>query len=152
FFRRSDLPRPGKTNLCSRHSLRNAGDRSAIGYCITKAKEDLLGLVRKWEMGSSCQPSQPGQPQKPYQSCKEIKAATPEAPDGLYILTNENGEIYEIFCNMTTNRGSRWPASMRTTSSGNAPQAIAGPASKEAMPNTTTEMETGPTITPLGQP
>ncbi|XP_026572228.1 intelectin-1-like [Pseudonaja textilis] len=125
---------------------------AAVGCCIAKAKEDLQGLLRKWETGSSCQPSQPGQPQKPYQSCKEIKATMPEAPDGLYILTNENGEIYQINCNMTTNRGSQWSASMKTTSLGNASQAIAGPANKEAMPTSPTEMETGPTLTPLGQP
>ncbi|XP_070807717.1 intelectin-like protein [Pituophis catenifer annectens] len=78
---------------------------AAGGSCITTAKEDLLDLLMKWETGSSCHPSQPGHPQKLYGSCKEIKAALPESSDGLYILRNEDGEIYQTFCDMSTNGG-----------------------------------------------
>ncbi|XP_039215893.1 intelectin-like protein [Crotalus tigris] len=73
--------------------------------CVSTPKQDLLDLLKKWEMASSCQPSQPGQPQKPHRSCQEIKAAIPDAADGLYMLTTENGETYQTFCDMSTNRG-----------------------------------------------
>ncbi|KAL7978363.1 hypothetical protein Chor_014902 [Crotalus horridus] len=72
--------------------------------CVSTPKQDLLDLLKKWEAGS-CQPSQPSQPQKLHRSCQEIKAAMPEAADGLYMLTTENGEIYQTFCDMSTNRG-----------------------------------------------
>uniref|UniRef100_A0A098LZC4 Intelectin 1 (Galactofuranose binding) n=1 Tax=Hypsiglena sp. JMG-2014 TaxID=1550645 RepID=A0A098LZC4_9SAUR len=77
----------------------------AGGICVTTAKEDFLELLRKWETGSSCLPSQPGRPQRLYGSCKEIKEAMPEASDGLYILLSEDGEIYQTFCDMSTNGG-----------------------------------------------
>ncbi|KAM3824685.1 intelectin-1 isoform 1-T2 [Vipera latastei] len=72
---------------------------------ISTAKEDLLDLLKKWEAGSSCHPTQPGQPQKLRRSCQEIKVAIPEAADGLYSLTTKDGEVYQTFCDMSTNGG-----------------------------------------------
>ncbi|KAG8435226.1 hypothetical protein GDO86_013248 [Hymenochirus boettgeri] len=40
-----------------------------------------------------------------FRSCKEIKDSNSTAVDGIYLLTAEQGEIYQTFCDMTTNGG-----------------------------------------------
>ncbi|XP_061461732.1 intelectin-1-like isoform X2 [Rhineura floridana] len=72
---------------------------------LSSVKQDVLSMLMKWE-GESCLANQPHWPQKFPQSCKEIKNSSPQGTtDGLYFLSTEDGEIYQTFCDMTTNGG-----------------------------------------------
>ncbi|XP_054828998.1 intelectin-1-like [Eublepharis macularius] len=79
-----------KAELCSSDS------------CMNSLKQDILNLLAKWE-GSSCLPNSPQK--KLPQSCKQIKESQQEASDGLYFLQTGDGEVYQTFCDMTTNGG-----------------------------------------------
>nr|XP_056709791.1 intelectin-like protein [Euleptes europaea] len=70
--------------------------------CISSLKQDILSLLVKWE-GTSCDPDPP-QKNLP-RSCREIKESQEGATDGLYFLKTEDGEVYQTFCDMTTNGG-----------------------------------------------
>uniref|UniRef100_A0A670JWX0 Fibrinogen C-terminal domain-containing protein n=1 Tax=Podarcis muralis TaxID=64176 RepID=A0A670JWX0_PODMU len=76
--------------------------------CIASLKRDILKLMVKWEDASCLQNQQglvPNLLQTLPRSCKEIKTALEGAPDGLYFLSTEDGEIYQTFCDMSTNGG-----------------------------------------------
>ncbi|XP_060109408.1 intelectin-1-like [Heteronotia binoei] len=70
--------------------------------CISSLKQDILSLLVKWEE-TSCLPN-PAQKNLP-RSCREIKESQRGATDGLYFLQTEDGEVYQTFCDMTTNGG-----------------------------------------------
>nr|XP_020665882.1 intelectin-like protein isoform X1 [Pogona vitticeps]XP_020665883.1 intelectin-like protein isoform X1 [Pogona vitticeps] len=84
------------------------GQKSDSDYCVTSLKQDILNLMVKWE-DIACLKNQQGLPSNLLQtlprSCKEIKTALEGASDGLYYLATEDGEIYQTFCDMTTNGG-----------------------------------------------
>lgn len=76
--------------------------------CVTSLKRDVLDLMVKWE-DAACLQNQQGLPPNLVQalprSCKEIKTALEGAPDGLYHLATEEGEVYQTFCDMATDGG-----------------------------------------------
>ncbi|XP_077182466.1 intelectin-1-like [Paroedura picta] len=76
--------------------------------CVTSLKRDILRLLVKWE-DATCFQNDQGLPPNLLRtlprSCKEIKTALEGAADGLYYLTTEEGEVYQTFCDMTTNGG-----------------------------------------------
>ncbi|XP_063002182.1 intelectin-like protein [Elgaria multicarinata webbii] len=76
--------------------------------CVTSLKRDILKLMVKWE-DATCLLNQQGLPPNLIQtlprSCKEIKTALEGAPDGLYYLATDDGEVYQTFCDMSTNGG-----------------------------------------------
>ncbi|XP_053225574.1 intelectin-1-like [Podarcis raffonei] len=81
------------------------GDLCDSSCCLNSAKQDVLGLLQKWEEASFCSTSNPHGLHKLPRSCKEIKSSLPGCTDGLYFLATEDGEIYQTFCDMTTNGG-----------------------------------------------
>ncbi|XP_063002184.1 intelectin-like protein [Elgaria multicarinata webbii] len=72
--------------------------------CLRSAKKDVLKMLLTWEE-DSCSPNLPGLLEKLPRSCKEIKTSQEGATDGLYFLATEDGELYQTFCDMTTNGG-----------------------------------------------
>ncbi|XP_060109150.1 intelectin-like protein isoform X2 [Heteronotia binoei] len=76
--------------------------------CATSLKRDILKLLVKWE-DATCLQNDQGLPphllQSLPRSCKEIKTGLEGADDGLYYLATEDGEVYQTFCDMTTNGG-----------------------------------------------
>lgn len=86
-------------------AVSSQGQPSCSNNCVNTAKEDVLKLLQKWESAPSCVPNQPGQPLKLFRSCQEIRDSTQKATDGLYFLITEDGEIYQTFCDMSTNGG-----------------------------------------------
>ncbi|XP_048369503.1 intelectin-1-like isoform X1 [Sphaerodactylus townsendi] len=84
------------------------GQRCDNNGCVTSLKRDILRLLVKWE-DATCSQNDQGLPPNLLQtlprSCKEIKTALEGAADGLYYLATEEGEVYQTFCDMTTNGG-----------------------------------------------
>ncbi|CAI5797875.1 Fibrinogen C-terminal domain-containing protein [Podarcis lilfordi] len=84
------------------------GQRCESNGCVTSLKRDILKLMVKWE-DATCLQNHQGLPPNLLQSlprsCMEIKTALEGATDGLYDLATEDGEVYQTFCDMTTNGG-----------------------------------------------
>ncbi|XP_015263815.1 PREDICTED: intelectin-like protein [Gekko japonicus] len=84
------------------------GQRCDSSGCVTSLKRDIFRLLVKWE-DATCFQNDQGLPPNLLQtlprSCKEIKTALEGAADGLYYLATEDGEVYQTFCDMTTNGG-----------------------------------------------
>uniref|UniRef100_A0A8D0CCF6 Intelectin 1 n=1 Tax=Salvator merianae TaxID=96440 RepID=A0A8D0CCF6_SALMN len=82
------------------------GELCASNTSCNSMKEDILRVLFKWQEAPCCS-SEPSQEKRLPRSCKEIKdrAAAGGLGDGLYTLATGDGEIYQTFCDMTTDGG-----------------------------------------------
>ncbi|KAG8552356.1 hypothetical protein GDO81_004489, partial [Engystomops pustulosus] len=62
-----------------------------------------LALLACWDKNYASEPT--GGPEYGYGSCKDIKNYDKSASDGIYMLTTEDGTIYQTYCDMTTDGG-----------------------------------------------
>ncbi|XP_073442005.1 intelectin-1-like isoform X2 [Dendrobates tinctorius] len=77
---------------------------------ISEMKQNILNLLSCWdENPNSDSKSKPGYPTGGegygYRSCKEVRKYKNNAKDGVYMLTTEDGVMYQTYCDMTTNGG-----------------------------------------------
>ncbi|XP_077310333.1 intelectin-1-like [Lithobates pipiens] len=73
---------------------------------LSEKKQTILNLLACWDDSSAnniLSGSTGGDAR--YRSCKEIKNSDRYAKDGIYLLSTEDGVIYQTFCDMTTNGG-----------------------------------------------
>ncbi|XP_071985949.1 intelectin-1-like isoform X1 [Engystomops pustulosus] len=77
---------------------------------ISEKKQNILNLLACWDDSSeSDYQSYSGNPtggqDYGYRSCKDIKRSDKYASDGIYLLSTASGEMYQTYCDMTTDGG-----------------------------------------------
>nr|WGH00147.1 intelectin-1 [Andrias davidianus] len=77
---------------------------------LTQKKLAILDLLAKWDRNTiidpNCDSSGSQDQNKPLRrSCKDIQDRDKVHKDGIYTLMTEDGEVYQTFCDMTTNGG-----------------------------------------------
>ncbi|KAM3912603.1 intelectin-1-like [Leptodactylus fuscus] len=75
---------------------------------LSEKKQNILNMLACWDESSeSNRGSFSGSPtgSDEYRSCKDIKYFDKNAKDGIYMLTTEDGVLYQTYCDMTTNGG-----------------------------------------------